>query len=127
MNTLIIEFFYITAAEYIDELKSIKDKEYRDKYENVDILIMDNIEYIINDLNAKSELFNTFNKLYSDNKQIVFGSSKTFDELSGINEKLRNIISWGITIDINQTSAVDETQTSKDKSDTPSFDYNWLD
>lgn len=59
--------FYITAAEYSNKLKSMKDKEYKDKYENVDILIMDKIEYIINDLNAQSELFN---ELYSDNKQI---------------------------------------------------------
>lgn len=81
---------------------------------DIDVLIIDELENISNNEDKLKEIIKTYT---SNNKQIVLGSSKPLDELN-INEELKEIILWGITVDIKN----DKNKTNSEKL----TDYNWL-
>ncbi len=73
---------------------------FREKYRNVDVFLIDDIQFIIGKESTQVEFFNTFEKLYQENKQIVITSDKPPKDMSELEERLRSRFNWGLTIDI---------------------------
>lgn len=73
---------------------------FREKYRNIDVLLIDDIQFIIGKESTQVEFFNTFEKLYQENKQIVITSDKPPKDMSILEERLRSRFNWGLTIDI---------------------------
>lgn len=79
----------------IDEVKNFKNK-----YRNIDVLMIDDIQYLQIANSAQQEFFNTFNDLYNNNKQIIISSDRSPDDLNKLEERLQTRFNWGLTIDI---------------------------
>lgn len=101
-----IKVLYVTSEKFINELvMSIKDANYkveffRNKYRSIDILLIDDIQFLGNKKMGQEELFNTFNELHSKGKQIVISSDKPPKEMEDFEERLKARFNWGILADI---------------------------
>ena len=86
--------------EYIDALKNSNLHEYRSKYRNVDVLLIDDIQFIGGKDAIQEELFHTFNALYEQKKQIILSSDRPPMELKNLEERLRSRFAWGVAVEI---------------------------
>ena len=86
--------------EFIDALKDRKTTEFKNKYRTVDVLLIDDVQFLENKEAIQEEFFHTFNDLYSMNKQIVLTSDRRPSELLTLEERLRTRFSQGLIIDI---------------------------
>lgn len=97
---------YISSESFTNELiqgvRTNTMAEFKDKYRNCDVLMIDDIQFISNKESTNEEMFHTFNSLHDYNKQIVISSDKPPNELKDIDERLRSRFAWGLTIDIQQ-------------------------
>lgn len=97
---------YVTSERFTNDMTdSIKQKDmgsFRQIYRNVDVLLIDDIQFIENKQGTQEEFFHTFNDLYLNNKQIVLTSDRPVKELTTINIRLRTRFEWGPMIDINK-------------------------
>ena len=76
------------------------DVLFREKYRNVDVLMIDDIQFISNKMSIQEEFFNTFNDLYQNNKQIIIASDRSPKEMSALEERLRSRFSSGLIQDL---------------------------
>jgi chromosomal replication initiator protein len=86
--------------EIIDAIQKNKTDEFRTKYRQVDVLIIDDIQTIIGKERTQEEFFNTFNFLYEAKKQIIISSDRPPREIKQLDERLRSRFEWGVPIDI---------------------------
>ncbi len=86
--------------EFISSLRERKNQEFRDKYRKIDVLLVDDIQFLSDKEGTQEEFFHTFNALYYDNKQIVISSDKSPMELKTLEERLRSRFGSGLTVDI---------------------------
>jgi chromosomal replication initiator protein len=86
--------------ELINSLRRDKMDEFKKKFRNVDILILDDVQFIAGKERTQEEFFHTFNSLYESHKQIVITSDKFPKEIPGIEDRLRNRFEWGLIADI---------------------------
>ncbi|MDD3400447.1 MAG: chromosomal replication initiator protein DnaA [Eubacteriales bacterium] len=97
---------YVTSEEFTNELiEALRVKnnmEFRQRYRNVDVLIIDDIQFIANKPSMQEELFHTFNSLHNAGKQIVFSSDRPPNEIPSLEERLRSRFEWGLTVDIQE-------------------------
>jgi len=96
--------FYTTSEnmtnEFITSLRESKNKEFRDKYRNVDVLLVDDIQFLSGKESTQEEFFHTFDALYGAAKQIVISSDRPPVELSTLERRLTTRFGQGLIVDI---------------------------
>ncbi len=104
-----LNVLYVTCEkftnDYVDTMKNSKEKstqEFRNKYRNVDVLMVDDIQSIRGKIGTQEEFFNTYNELYQNNKQIIIASDRPPKEMSELEERLRSRFSSGLIQDIQE-------------------------
>ena len=99
-----LKVLYVTSEtftnELIDSVKNQKNSEFREKYRNIDVLLVDDIQFIIGKESTQEEFFHTFNALYQDRKQIVISSDRPPKEMETLSERLRTRFEMGLPVDI---------------------------
>ncbi len=95
---------YVTTEkftnDFIDSLQNNKMQEFRKVYRNVDLLLIDDIQFLANKEGTQDEFFNTFNALYEDNKQIVMTADRLPNEINSLTDRLVSRFKWGLSVDI---------------------------
>lgn len=103
-NNPSLKVLYVTSETFTNELiesvKNQKNSEFREKYRNIDVLLIDDIQFIIGKETTQEEFFHTFNALYQDRKQIVISSDRPPKEMETLNERLRTRFEMGLPVDI---------------------------
>lgn len=104
-----LNIVYVTCEkftnDYIESLRSGKDNSlqaFRGKYRNVDVLMIDDIQFISNKTGTQEEFFHTFNDLYQNNKQIIISSDRPPKEIATLEDRLRSRFTSGLIQDIQQ-------------------------
>lgn len=102
---------YVTSEQFISDFVNINRKDsnnnnlgyielFKNKYRNIDVLMIDDIQFLGGASETQKEFFHTFNNLYSDNKQIIINSDRSPDDLKILEDRLRTRFAWGLTVDI---------------------------
>lgn len=86
--------------EVIESIRNNKSEELREKYRTLDVLLIDDIQFVIGKDSTQTEFFNTFNDLYNSNKQIIISSDKPPKEIETLEERMRTRLEWGVPVDI---------------------------
>ena len=109
-NTTNKRVLYVTSEKFVNDfIRLFADKdtrnfkttdEFKSKYRDVDVLIIDDIQYLQEATKTQQEFFNTFNELHSSGKQIILSSDRSPHDLKKLEERLRTRFNWGLTVDI---------------------------
>lgn len=100
---------YVTSDKFIDDFRAINKKNsnnndnidyFKDKYRNIDVLIIDDIQFLAPATQSQQEFFHTFNELHQEGKQIIISSDRSPEDLKLLEERLRTRFSWGLTVTI---------------------------
>ena len=102
---------YVTSEQFISDFLNINKKDesgtnfnyieaFKNKYRAVDVLIIDDIQFLGGATQTQQEFFNTFNNLYDDNKQIIISSDRSPDDLKKLEDRLRTRFNWGLSVNI---------------------------
>lgn len=95
---------YLTSEKFTNEfINSIRDNrpdDFRNKYRNVDILLIDDIQFLAGKESTQEEFFHTFNTLHEENKQIIISSDRPPREIPTLEDRLRSRFEWGLITDI---------------------------
>ena len=102
---------YVTSEQFVSDFIGINKKDetgtnfsyvdfFKQKYRNIDVLIIDDIQYLGGATETQKEFFHTFNNLYNENKQIIISSDRSPDDLKILEDRLRTRFCWGLSVDI---------------------------
>lgn len=95
---------YVTSETFTNELinsiQNNKNEEFRNKYRNIDVLMIDDIQFISKKEGTQEEFFHTFNALYESNKQIIISSDRPPKEIKTLEDRLRSRFEWGLIADV---------------------------
>lgn len=95
---------YLTAENFINEIIEAigkrHTKPFKDKYRNVDCLIVDDIQFFANKATSEQEFFHTFNELYDAGKQIIMSADRPPRDLDGLDDRLRSRFAMGMVIEV---------------------------
>lgn len=75
-------------------------QQFKNKYRDIDVLIIDDIHNLVGAVSAQQEFFNTFNELYNNEKQIILSSDRSPDDIKKLEERLKTRFNWGLQVDI---------------------------
>lgn len=102
---------YVTSDDFINDFLGLNKKGsdgtnfdyidlFKNKYRNIDVLIIDDIQFLGNAPKTQNEFFHTFNTLYDDKKQIIISSDSSPDDLKHLEDRLRTRFNWGLKVNI---------------------------
>ncbi len=102
---------YVTSDQFIQDFIGINKKDendtnfnyvdfFKNKYRNIDVLLIDDIQFLGGASKTQQEFFHTFNTLYNDSKQIIISSDRSPDDLKLLEDRLRTRFCWGLTVNI---------------------------
>lgn len=102
---------YVTSDQFIQDFIDMNKRDekgtnfnyvefFKNKYRNVDVLIIDDIQFLGGATQTQQEFFHTFNTLYNDSKQIIISSDRSPDDLKLLEDRLRTRFCWGLTVNI---------------------------
>ena len=95
---------YTTAdkfiTEYVSAVKKRSVERLREKYREIDVLVIDDVQFLAKKEQTQNELYNIFNLLYESSKQIIISGDRAPKELTELEPRLRSRFEWGITVDI---------------------------
>ncbi len=106
-----LKVLYIPSEKFVNEyvmsvrkggISSDFGKQFREKYRNLDVLMMDDIQFVSKKPETQNELFHTFNDLTQAGKQIIFASDRAPSEIPDLEDRLRSRFEWGLIADIQQ-------------------------
>ncbi|QLK85205.1 chromosomal replication initiator protein DnaA [Staphylococcus sp. 17KM0847] len=86
--------------EFIQSIRNNETEKFREKFRNIDILLIDDIQFIQKKEQTQEEFFHTFNDLHQNNKQIVISSDRPPREIATLEERLTSRFQWGLIVDI---------------------------
>jgi chromosomal replication initiator protein len=99
-----LRVLYLAAEQFVNELiNSIRFErmpEFRERYRTIDVLLIDDIQFIANKERTQEEFFHTFNTLYTSQKQIILTSDSSPRNIPTLEERLRSRFEWGLIADI---------------------------
>lgn len=107
-NNKDLKVLYTTSDEFRKDYTGISTtdnsvdyaNEFKNKYRNIDVLIIDDIQYLVGAEKTQEEFFHTFNDLHSKNKQIIISSDRSPEDLKQLEERLTTRFAWGLPVDI---------------------------
>lgn len=88
------------VQEFVDALRYKKNTDFANHYRNVDILIMDDVQFLAGKEKIQEEFFHTFNALHQANKQIIISSDKPPRDIPTLEDRLKSRFTWGMSIDM---------------------------
>ena len=98
---------YVTSEEFTNEvIEAIRNSnntamtKFREKYRNIDVLLIDDVQFIIGKESTQEEFFHTFNALLEGNQQIILTSDRYPKEINGVEDRLKSRFGWGLTVAI---------------------------
>ena len=95
---------YVTSEQFVTEfIKAVRERQgdgFRQKYREVDVLLVDDIQFLAKREETQTEFFHTFNHLHTAGRQIVIASDRPPHELSGMEERLTSRFRWGLCVDV---------------------------
>ena len=122
---------YVTSEEFTNEvIESIRNgnassmTKFRDKYRKVDVLMIDDIQFIIGKESTQEEFFHTFNALQTQGKQIILTSDKPPKEMETLEERIRSRFEWGLMADIGVPDYETRMAILRKKAESDNFNIN---
>ena len=111
MDNSNLKVLYTTSDTFRDDYTNItsssnredtfnRSSQFKNKYRDIDVLIIDDIQFLVGAEMTQQEFFHTFEELHSHNKQIIISSDRSPDDLKLLEERLRSRFAWGLPVDI---------------------------
>jgi len=103
-NNKSLKLLYVTSEKFfnafIDALKNNSIEVFREKYRNIDVLLIDDVQFIAGKERLQEEIFHTFNTLYESSKQIILSSDRPPRDIPQLEERLKSRFEWGLLADV---------------------------